>query len=62
MNEQEKPPETLANYLFTLLGGVCAVVVGIAYFGEQNSRSPASVGTSPEIQWLDVRSDQSILD
>jgi hypothetical protein len=42
MNDSELRPNQSSNYLFAFLGGICALVVGIAFFGNDPSRSPAS--------------------
>ncbi len=48
MDDTQIQENMAENFLFSALGGICAVIVGIAIFGTQNisadpNRSPSSI-------------------
>ena len=66
MDETPIPENTASNVLFAFLGGVCAIIVGIAIFQPDTLRTPGSRAPSSEggqvVPESDPRTDLPILD
>ncbi len=65
MDEFEFQYSLAENLLFTFLGGICAIIVGIAIFTPQNfdakpDRAPSSEG--PKTEWVDLMDEMPVLD
>ncbi len=62
MNETSIPESTASNLLFSLLGGICAIIVGIAIFESQTLKAPPARNPSSEAPISDPRLDLPVLD
>jgi|GEM_PF-4375746 len=65
MDEFEFQNNLGENLLFSFLGGICAIIVGIAIFSPPNfdskpDRTPSSEG--PKTEWVDLMAEMPVLD